>query len=60
LTETVSSNRLQLDFLPKFALSTEVAGLVPLLSKGLQSNEDDDLVMTTLMAIRDMFSQVRT
>ncbi len=48
----------QLDFLPKFALANEVSSLVPLLAKGLNSEGDDDLVVATLVSLRDIFNQV--
>ena len=48
----------QLDFLPKFSLSNEISGLVPLLVKGLQSDDDEELVAATSTSLRDIFNQV--
>ena len=48
----------QLEFLPKFALASEIQSLVPLLAKGLHSQGDDQLVIATLTSLRDIFNQV--
>ncbi len=48
----------QLEFLPRFALASEITSLVPLLSKGLSSEGDDELVITTLTSLRDICNQV--